>query len=128
MQPIHDITITIKGLISTQLLQSLQTQDIQYKAAAETITQILLKISIETYDQIWKPYCERFAEWKKQHGIPTHNTVNTTQTSTYRCNQSQCRKFTYSCSCGLADQLHDENRNCSPKGQAVQKVQLWSTL
>ena len=127
-QPMHHILITTKGLISSQLLQALQTFNIQYKVAAEIVTQILIKTSTEVYEQIWKPYCERFTVWKKQQGIQNWHIANTTQISTRRHTKNQRRKLTYTCHCGLADQLHDDDRRCPPKGQALQKFHLWSIL
>ena len=48
----HALPTTLKGLISSHLLQALQAVGIQHKEAADIIIQILLHISTETHEQI----------------------------------------------------------------------------
>ena len=122
---IHQLPSTLKGLISSPLLQLLQALDLQYKESSDIIIQTLLLTSAEIYEQIWKPYCDRFAKWKKQHNIASHNKAMATQAHTHT--KRQRIKYTYSCPCGIADQQHEDNSTCPPKGQAQLKFEQWST-
>ena len=58
----HSLLGTLKGLISSHLVQTLATLEIQPREARDIIIQILLQISSEIYEQIWKPYCKKFAK------------------------------------------------------------------
>ena len=122
----HALPTTLKGLISSHLLQALQAVGIQHKEAADIIIQILLYISTETHEQIWKPYCKRLAKWKKQHNIQTSNQTKQTIHKQAQSQQKKPQRFTYSCLCGLLDQQHDNN-NCPPEGQAQYKFNQWLT-
>ena len=65
----YSLNTTIKGLIPTPLIQSLQSANIPYKQASQLVIKILIKTSEEIYEQIWKPYCSAFANWKKTNNI-----------------------------------------------------------
>ena len=58
---LHYLDITLKGLIPKSLIDTVQSYNISYKLASQTIIAILLKVNELFYEQIWKPYCINFA-------------------------------------------------------------------
>ncbi|CAG8751369.1 5800_t:CDS:1, partial [Ambispora leptoticha] len=119
---------TLKGLIPRSLIQTIQDYNIPYKTASNIIINLLLKINEQLYEQVWKPYCTNFANWKKQQQLtfPYYNNSNSTQQSndptsdTLSLNQQSKninrtqQLYTYSCLCELPDQLHSHTGVCPP--------------
>jgi hypothetical protein len=130
LDPYH-LYSTIKGLVPTPLIQSLQPFNIPYKQASQIIIKILIEISEEIYEQVWKPYCSTFALWRKTNNItPKHKSSQLTPVhhTTHVKPRRHRRAYTYSCLCGLPDQLHSTSNTCPPIGQALRKVSVWSTM
>jgi len=122
--------LTLKGLIPKSLITTVQNFDISYKTASEVIIDILLNINEQSYEQLWKTYCILFSNWKKQQNSPQSQPINKPSTSsnlTTRHTRSR-RIYTYSCLCGLPDQLHTHSNTCPPIGQAIRKINIWSIL
>jgi len=65
----HYLDITLKGLIPKSLIEIVQNFNISYKLVSQTIIAILLKVNELSYEQIWKPYCINFANWKQQQEL-----------------------------------------------------------
>ena len=90
-----------------------------------------MKLSDEIYNQIWKPYCIKLANWKHQHNIltrPAHIQSNTRNNSNNTRSTHYPRSlYTYNCICGLADQQHigDEHNICPPTGMMKKKTSIW---
>ena len=123
----YSLHSTLKGLIPIALAQSLDPFDISYSQASQIIIQILLKVSDQLYNNIWISYCSNFAHWKKTHQIPFR--INTTSHNFPPPRNHRNRTtHTYSCPCGLADQLHPDSNTCPPLGQASLKYNIWSTM
>ena len=100
--------------------------------ASQTIIQILLDINDQIYSQIWKPYCIDFSNWKKNNNITSllssNNNHTFQQIQQTRHHKRSHINYTYSCLCGIADQLHLRPNICPPIGQAIRKINIWSTL
>ena len=122
--------LTLKELIPKSLITTVQNFDIPYKTASQVIVDILLKINEQSYEQLWKTYCILFSNWKKQQNSPQSQPINKPSTSsnlTTRHTRSR-RIYTYSCLCGLSDQLHTHSNTCPSIGQAIRKINIWSIL
>jgi ribonuclease HI len=121
------IDITLKGLIPISLIETIQSYDISYRLASDITINLLLKINEQIYEQLWKPYCINFANWKKINQInfsslTTHNYSMPVQKTRIH------RRFTYSCPCGEPDQLHSYAGSCPLMGKARKKYEIWLTL
>src|SRR5260363_32560 len=94
----YSLDSTLKGLIPTPLIQTVQSPDISYKQASQIIIKSLLKVSEEAYEQIWKLYCSALAHWKKTNNICSeHNRPKPTQLRPSRKNRHSKKNFTYTC-------------------------------
>jgi hypothetical protein len=125
----YSLNSTLKGLIPRPLIEEIQPFDLSYKQASQVIIKILLKLSEEIYEQIWKPYCTSFAQWKRTNKISSkYKRTQTQQQHPSHKKSHQHRTFTFSCLCGLPDQLHSDSNNCPPIGQALRKVSIWSIM
>src|ERR1043165_4757719 len=119
---LYHLDITLKGLIPKSLIDTVQSFNILYKLASQTIIAILLKVNKLFYEQIWKPYCINFANWKqKQRLIPPYFRPLTQQNQNNR-RISNHKNYTYSCLCGLPDQIHSNSSTCPPIGYAIRKI------
>jgi ribonuclease HI len=120
------IETTLQGFIPSSFIDLLATFTDTHKTATKLTIQFFLKLSNNIYEQIWKPYCIKFSEWKTQNKIPNR----LQQTSQLQRNpRTRYLKidYTYSCLCGQPDQLHNNNL-CPPIGLAQHKIEIWSTL
>jgi hypothetical protein len=126
------LDLTLKGLIPKALIETIHNYNIPTKIASQIIIQTLLDINDQIYNQIWKPYCIDLSNWKKNNNITslqTRNTHNTLQQIQQTRHYKRLHtNYTYSCLCGIADQLHLRSNTCPPIGQAIRKINIWSTL
>ena len=122
--------LTLKGLIPKSLISTIQNSDIPYKIASQVIIDILLNINEQSYKQLWKTYCIHFSNWKNQQDKPRSQPINQSSRSSNLTRRHTCsrRDYTYSCLCGLPDQLHSYSNTCPPIGQAIRKINIWSIL
>ena len=126
---LYYIETILKGLIPIPIIQSIQSFNISYKIASTTIIQILLDINEQIYDQIWIPYCCNFSTWRKNQNIPIHNPyTNNRQTNNHHSKSYKYKNYTYSCICSQPDELHTSFSTCPPIGQAIRKIDIWSTF
>jgi ribonuclease HI len=117
------IYTTLQGFIPEAVIGIIR----QYSTlnnATQLCIKLLSKISDEIYEQLWKPYCAKFSEWKTTNNIPKYPT---SQRKPPQAKRSYSRKYyTYNCTCGLPDQQHDEiDQTCPPLGQARKKIDIW---
>ena len=126
------LDLTLKGLIPKTLVETIHNYNIPTKIASQTIVQILLDINNQIYNQIWKPYCINFSNWKKINNITfflTSNSHNTSQQiQQTRHHKRSHTNYTYSCLCDIADQLHLCPNICLLIRQAIREINIWSTL
>jgi len=122
--------LTLKGLIPKSLISTIQNSDIPYKTASQIIIDILLNINEQSYEQLWKTYCIHFSNWKKQQNRSQSQPINQSlRSSNLITKHTRFRRdYTYSCLCGLPDQLHSRTNTCPPIGQAIRKINIWSIL
>ena len=122
--------LTLKGLIPKSLISTIQNSDIPYKTASQIIIDILLNINEQSYEQLWKTYCIHFSNWKKQQNRSQSQSINQSlRSSNLITKHTRFRRdYTYSCLCGLPDQLHSRTNTCSPISQAICKINIWSVL
>ena len=95
------------------------------KEALSITIKLLLKLSNNIYEQIWKPYCAKLAQWKKDNHIPQQNPSRSTTTKHRR---NTFNNLLYNPNCQLCDLplLQHENDTCPPLGLARRKIYLWS--
>ena len=118
----------LKGLIPLSLTKTIQDLEVPYKLASTIIINILLEINKQIYEQLWKPYCINFSNWKKQQQL-THTCSNQQTLFPHnRNNKHTHHNFTYSCICGQPDQLHSHTRACPLIRWAFRKISTWATL
>jgi ribonuclease HI/endonuclease/exonuclease/phosphatase family metal-dependent hydrolase len=117
------IYTTLQGFIPEAIIEII-SQYSTLNNATQLCIKLLSNISDEIYEQLWKPYCTKFSEWKTTNNIPKHPT---SQRKTPQAKRSYSYKYyTYNCTCGLPDQQHDEiNQTCPPLGQARKKIDIW---
>jgi len=126
-----NIFSTLQGFIPTDLITTFRQYSFSHQESTTMTIQLLTKISQQTYEQIWKPYCSRFSQWKKDHNIPSYNckTYNKQQRTRNHHPQNRIQTpkslYTYNCICGLPDHQHTDNNTCPPLGQALRKIDLW---
>jgi hypothetical protein len=126
-QNLLTIETTLQGFIPLLFTELLATYTDTYKIASKLTSQFFLKLSNNIYEQIWKPYCTKFAEWKTLNNIP--NRPQRTTHSQHLPRSSYFKiGYTYTCLCGQPDQLHNNNNLCPPLGLAQHKIDIWSTL
>src|SRR5437868_2464521 len=116
---------TLKGLIPFSLIDTIRPFTNTKQIATQITIKLLLKTNLQIHEQIWKPYCTQFTQWKRANNIQ----IPYSQTSKPRRNRTTNPEIyhstpTYSCICGLADQLHTNNQ-CPPQGLAVRKIAGW---
>src|SRR5260364_162441 len=120
---------TFYGFISIPLIDTISRYS-SYKIASNIAIKILLKIFDNIYDQLWKPYCTALSQWKNSQystlalntlSIPTSSTI---PSNSYSLSPNHTRlNYTYSCRCGLPDQLHDTDTNsCPPLDVLLKKL------
>jgi hypothetical protein len=124
----HYLEITLKGLIPLSLIKTIQDLEVPYKLASTITINILLEINKQIYEQLWKPYCVNFSNWKKQQQITNTHTTQQSSSSYSRKNIHTRHNFTYSCVCGQPDQLHSHTGTCPLVGRAFRKISTWATL
>ena len=124
-QSSHYLELTLKGLIPNSLIRTVQNFHIPYKQASHIIIELLLKINEQVYEQLWKPYCTNFSNWRKHYQITYPYSKPRDIPSTNNRTSHPRIKYTYSCLCGTADQLHSYSGNCPPMGQAHKKISIW---
>jgi hypothetical protein len=122
------LELTLKGLIPLSLIKTIQDLDVSYKLASTIIIKILLEINKQIYEQLWKPYCINFSNWRKQQQLTLTRSNQQTLFSHNRNTTHTYRNFTYSCICGQPDQLHSYTGACPLVGRASRKISTWSTL
>ena len=128
-----NVYTTLQEYVSQLLIQTIREYTDSNQTATNITIKFLIKLSHNIYNQIWKPYCTKLANWKQQHNIPTRPT----HIQTNSCNNSNNTEhihyprslYTYNCICGLADQQHigDEHNICPPIGM-TKKKQLFEYL
>jgi ribonuclease HI len=120
------IISTLRGFVPYTLIQTISYYSSSNKEATNLTIKLLLHISNSIYNQIWKPYCQKFAEWKNNNNIPKQlpHIQSNNNSRTYTKHD-----YTYNCICGLPDQLHIGRENkCPPLGLALQKTKIWSDM
>src|SRR6185436_3025686 len=65
----YHLELTLKGLIPLSLIKTIQDLDVPYKLASTVTIKILLEINKQIYEQLWKPYCINFSNWRKQQQL-----------------------------------------------------------
>ena len=125
-----NIYTTLQGFVPIDLISTIRPYTSSNSEATRITIKLLIKISQQIYEQIWKPYCIRFSQWKKTHNIPTYNYTRQNSIPRKPRNHSQNtlqprQHYTYSCICGLPDQQHSDNNTCPPLGKALRKIDLW---
>jgi len=124
----HYLELTLKGLIPLSLTKTIQNLDVSYKLASTIIVNILLEINKQIYEQLWKPYCINFSNWRKQQQLTLTRSTQQTSSSYTRNTTHTYHNFTYTCICGQPDQLHSYSGTCPLVGRAFRKISTWSTL
>jgi hypothetical protein len=118
------LSITLRGFVPQSLIQTISQYTSSNKAATNITIKLLLHISNSIYNLIWKPYCQKFAEWKNLNNIPKQlpHIKPSNRPRFYSRHE-----YTYNCTCGLPDQQHSEiNNQCPPIGNAKRKIDIWS--
>ena len=106
-----NIYTTIQGFIPITLIQTIREYTDSNDIAITLTIKFLLQISHNIYDQIWKPYCEKVAEWKHNNNIPTQPVYNQRNTTTPHSSSFHYTRltYTYNCTCSFSDQQHTGN-------------------
>ena len=126
-----NIYSTIYRFVLNTLILTIQKYTNTNQTTTDITIKFLIQLSQNIYNQIWKPYCTKLANWKQQHNIstrPTHIQTNSHNNSNNTEHIHYPRSlYTYNCICGLADQQHvgDEHNICPPIGMAKKKTSIW---
>jgi hypothetical protein len=116
---------TLQGFIPTAIIDTIAQHSDSHNTAVQLSTKLISNISTKIHEQLWIPYCNNLAEWKK------HNNINIQQTTLNLQPRTRApyikNYYTYSCICGLPDQQHSEFDNkCPPLGLARRKIEIWT--
>ena len=126
-----NIYSTIHGFVPNTLILTIRKYTNTNQTATDITIKFLIQLSQNIYNQIWKPYCIKLSDWKKQHNIPNRLSSNqpTSQNNTSTTVLWTRTLYTYSCDCGLPDQKHTgdfyDTYICSPQGKANKKLLKW---
>jgi hypothetical protein len=121
-----NIYTTLQGYVPTDLITTIRPYTTSHQTATSITTKLLTKISQKIYDRIWKPYATKLAQWKKDNNITPNNRSTTHRRFYNYSNQHHNLYYTVCQLCGLSNQLHTEDNNCPPLGNALRKIDLWS--
>jgi ribonuclease HI len=118
------LDIILKGLIPKSLVQAIQNFNIPYKLASYIIINMLLEINELCYEKLWKPYCIKFSNWKKQQKLKPPYSIPLIQTNYSTQPKYTRHNYTYFCLCGQPDQTHSTTNTCPPIGLAIRKINI----
>ena len=125
-----NIYTTLQGYVSISLISSIRPFTQSQTEAKNITTKLLHKLSQKVYEQIWKPYCKKLAQWKKDNNILQHTRekqqrpIRTNYNDTYYINRNQLHSTTCNL-CGLSSFKHTDPNTCPPLGHALCKINIW---